>query len=62
MNQTNNAILILSKVCSHRLKSFNYCRVCKSTKTALWRRGPTGKRTLCNKCGLKYERKKAIKK
>jgi len=35
-----------------------YCHVCKVTSTPRWRRGPRGRQTLCNSCGLKYIRKK----
>jgi len=30
------------------------CEVCYTTETPEWRRGPNGKRTLCNACGLQY--------
>ena len=30
------------------------CYVCGVTETPQWRRGPSGKRTLCNACGVKW--------
>jgi hypothetical protein len=30
------------------------CEVCGATETPQWRRGPGGKRTLCNACGVKW--------
>ncbi|KAJ3163516.1 hypothetical protein HDU86_000096 [Geranomyces michiganensis] len=30
------------------------CEGCNATSTPQWRRGPSGKRTLCNACGVKY--------
>ena len=30
------------------------CQVCGTTETPQWRRGPSGKRTLCNACGVKW--------
>ena len=59
----NNGMCILSKVVDHRykrdLKKYKkekYCRECYTTKTPLWRSGPSGLNTLCNKCGLRYKR------
>ena len=46
----------LSLICMNELKNFNYCRLCKCTKTPMWREGPTGQRTLCNGCGIRYKR------
>ncbi|KAK2471502.1 hypothetical protein BFJ69_g17521 [Fusarium oxysporum] len=40
------------------------CHKCGRTQTPEWRRGPDGKRTLCNACGLHYaklKRKRQIK-
>lgn len=30
------------------------CEYCKDTYTPMWRSGPSGPRTLCNKCGVKW--------
>lgn len=30
------------------------CAVCGTTETPQWRRGPSGKRSLCNACGVKW--------
>lgn len=60
-NETNSDLYqplkMLSMVCSYKLSTFKYCYNCKITETPAWRRGPTGIRTLCNKCGIKYARK-----
>lgn len=32
------------------------CRQCGDKETGQWRKGPYGKRTLCNKCGLYYRK------
>jgi len=38
------------------------CEFCKSTETPAWRRGPAGKGSLCNACGIKWRLKKKVKK
>nr|KAJ3412429.1 hypothetical protein HK105_002349 [Polyrhizophydium stewartii] len=30
------------------------CEFCGATETPMWRRGPSGKSSLCNKCGVKW--------
>ncbi|GJJ08444.1 hypothetical protein Clacol_002660 [Clathrus columnatus] len=37
------------------------CVACKSTTSPEWRKGPSGKKDLCNACGLRYSRAKAKK-
>ncbi|KAK6857961.1 hypothetical protein PG995_005660 [Apiospora arundinis] len=32
------------------------CANCHTTISPEWRRGPTGKRNLCNRCGLKWSK------
>jgi len=32
------------------------CVVCKTTHTPMWRKGPCGRNTLCNRCGIKWSR------
>ncbi|GKB33035.1 GATA transcription factor 15-like protein [Tanacetum coccineum] len=34
------------------------CLDCKTTSTPLWRGGPDGPKTLCNACGIKYNKKR----
>ncbi|URE16269.1 GATA transcription factor [Musa troglodytarum] len=34
------------------------CTDCRATKTPLWRAGPTGPKSLCNACGIRYRKKK----
>lgn len=35
-------------------KTGKKCEACSATSTPQWRRGPSGARTLCNACGVKY--------
>lgn len=35
-----------------------FCHKCFETETTLWRNGPEGPKTLCNRCGLKYAKGK----
>jgi len=42
--------------------SIRRCEFCKSTETPAWRRGPAGKGSLCNACGIKWRLKKKVKK
>jgi hypothetical protein len=37
--------------------STQICKWCLSNKTAQWRKGPTGPKTLCNACGLEYAKR-----
>lgn len=37
------------------------CTLCGTTRTPLRRLGPTGRRTLCNACGLKWARQERLK-
>ncbi|KAK1408928.1 hypothetical protein QVD17_41090 [Tagetes erecta] len=34
------------------------CTDCRTTKTPLWRGGPAGPKSLCNACGIKYNKKR----
>ncbi|KAL1827338.1 GATA transcription factor 15 [Daucus carota subsp. sativus] len=34
------------------------CSDCKTTRTPLWRGGPSGPKSLCNACGIKYNKKR----
>jgi hypothetical protein len=33
------------------------CEGCGTRNTPMWRRGPTGRNTMCNACGIKWTRK-----
>ncbi|KAJ3912350.1 hypothetical protein F5877DRAFT_54162 [Lentinula edodes] len=37
------------------------CSSCKTTSSPEWRKGPSGKKELCNACGLRYARSRAKK-
>lgn len=37
------------------------CAACKSTSSPEWRKGPSGRKDLCNACGLRYSRARAKK-
>lgn len=47
---------IISNTASDRHKS---CVDCMTTKTPLWRSGPSGPKSLCNACGIRYRKKRA---
>ncbi|CAA2972646.1 GATA transcription factor 15-like [Olea europaea subsp. europaea] len=34
------------------------CSSCHTTKTPLWRGGPSGPKSLCNACGIKYNKQR----
>ncbi|KAL2507587.1 GATA transcription factor 15 [Forsythia ovata] len=34
------------------------CSSCHTTRTPLWRGGPSGPKSLCNACGIKYNKKR----
>ena len=34
------------------------CTDCHTTKTPLWRGGPSGPKSLCNACGIRYRKKR----
>ncbi|XP_058213974.1 GATA transcription factor 16-like isoform X1 [Rhododendron vialii] len=36
-----------------------FCCDCKTTKTPLWRAGPSGPKSLCNACGIRYRKKRS---
>ncbi|KAI8915538.1 hypothetical protein EDD86DRAFT_243548 [Gorgonomyces haynaldii] len=37
------------------------CEYCSTTETPMWRRGPSGKSSLCNKCGVKWRSGRILK-
>ncbi|CAA6669128.1 unnamed protein product [Spirodela intermedia] len=34
------------------------CTICRTTRTPLWRGGPSGPKSLCNACGIRYGKKR----
>ncbi|KAL8527276.1 hypothetical protein ACS0TY_005229 [Phlomoides rotata] len=38
--------------------SLKVCSLCHTSRTPLWRGGPSGPKSLCNACGIKYNKKK----
>ena len=46
-----------SNTVSARLSSNRICLICGETDTPEWRRGPEGKNTLCNACGVSFAQK-----
>ncbi|CAI9764241.1 unnamed protein product [Fraxinus pennsylvanica] len=36
-----------------------FCADCKTTKTPLWRSGPSGPKSLCNACGIRHRKKRS---
>jgi hypothetical protein len=59
---TSSSCNILADVCKREIRLIEkkrnkkICEYCKTEKTPLWRYGPNGNNTLCNRCGLKYSR------
>ncbi|CAO2162408.1 unnamed protein product [Urochloa humidicola] len=39
-------------------KGVRGCVECRATTTPMWRSGPTGPRSLCNACGIRYRKKR----
>ncbi|AQK91479.1 GATA transcription factor 22 [Zea mays] len=39
-------------------KATRSCVECRATTTPMWRSGPTGPRSLCNACGIRYRKKR----
>ncbi|KIK63123.1 hypothetical protein GYMLUDRAFT_259868 [Collybiopsis luxurians FD-317 M1] len=46
---------------SNRPSGLLRCSSCKTTTSPEWRKGPSGKKELCNACGLRYARSRAKK-
>ncbi|KAK4492616.1 hypothetical protein RD792_003434 [Penstemon davidsonii] len=38
--------------------SLKTCSDCQTSRTPLWRGGPAGPKSLCNACGIKYNKKR----
>ncbi|KAL1546188.1 GATA transcription factor 23 isoform X1 [Salvia divinorum] len=36
------------------------CADCRTTTTPLWRSGPSGPKSLCNACGIRHRKKRAV--
>ncbi|XP_008797400.1 GATA transcription factor 15-like [Phoenix dactylifera] len=53
--ETGSIDLGSSRESSGELKS---CADCRTTKTPLWRGGPSGPKSLCNACGIRYRKKR----
>ncbi|KAJ4900648.1 GATA transcription factor 23 [Raphanus sativus] len=34
------------------------CSECKTTKTPMWRGGPSGPKSLCNACGIRFRKQR----
>ncbi|KAJ4877654.1 GATA transcription factor 23 [Raphanus sativus] len=39
-------------------ETVRYCSDCKTTKTPMWRGGPSGPKSLCNACGIRVMRQR----
>ncbi|KAF8348816.1 hypothetical protein F5887DRAFT_1059806 [Amanita rubescens] len=50
-----------SRAASNRPMGVLRCSSCKATQSPEWRKGPSGKKELCNACGLRYARSRAKK-
>jgi len=46
----------------HHQAPVRFCEFCNSSNTPTWRRGPAGKGSLCNACGIKWRLRKRLKK
>eukprot|EP01118_Nematostelium_gracile_P016850 TRINITY_DN7067_c0_g1_i1.p1 TRINITY_DN7067_c0_g1~~TRINITY_DN7067_c0_g1_i1.p1 ORF type:complete len:566 (-),score=85.11 TRINITY_DN7067_c0_g1_i1:20-1639(-) len=53
-NPYKTIFVVESGKCLH---DYRYCMYCHTTETPIWRQGPYGERTLCDSCGLRWERK-----
>lgn len=51
--ETGSIDLSGNRESSGELKS---CADCRTTKTPLWRGGPSGPKSLCNACGIRYRK------
>lgn len=51
--ETGSIDLSGSRESSGEVKS---CADCRTTKTPLWRGGPSGPKSLCNACGIRYRK------
>lgn len=37
-------------------KGIQFCDYCRNSETPQWRKGPLGKNSLCNRCGLRFRK------
>jgi len=49
-------------IIKHEQPPHRFCEFCNSSNTPTWRRGPAGKGSLCNACGIKWRLRKRSKK
>lgn len=54
-SESESGTKISSPSTSKQIKS---CSDCHTTRTPLWRGGPAGPKSLCNACGIKYNKKR----
>ncbi|KDR76327.1 hypothetical protein GALMADRAFT_247715 [Galerina marginata CBS 339.88] len=50
-----------TRAAGNRPTGVQKCSSCKATSSPEWRKGPSGKKELCNACGLRYARSRAKK-
>ncbi|KAF8149847.1 hypothetical protein B0H34DRAFT_666911 [Crassisporium funariophilum] len=50
-----------ARAAGNRPMGVQKCSSCKATSSPEWRKGPSGKKELCNACGLRYARSRAKK-
>ncbi|OIT07928.1 PREDICTED: GATA transcription factor 16-like [Nicotiana attenuata] len=48
----------LKEVKGSEVEEMKTCSDCHTTRTPLWRSGPAGPKSLCNACGIKYNKKR----
>ncbi|XP_009758127.1 GATA transcription factor 16-like [Nicotiana sylvestris] len=48
----------LTEVKGSQVEEMKTCCDCHTTRTPLWRSGPAGPKSLCNACGIKYNKKR----
>ncbi|KAF8625538.1 hypothetical protein AX15_005305 [Amanita polypyramis BW_CC] len=58
---TRDQHLTVGRAVSNRPMGILQCSSCKATQSPEWRKGPSGKKELCNACGLRYARSRAKK-
>ncbi|CAI9106659.1 OLC1v1005862C1 [Oldenlandia corymbosa var. corymbosa] len=56
------AATTLLGISNHVRLNLKACHECGNEETPLWRKGPNGRQTLCNACGLRYARAMKMRK